>query len=750
VNLNVSFLDALFFTLVCLTLLTAFVVWPSLLFSFATSKAYFFRIMVEATFPLYIYLILSRQRQASILRHPVALSLLASLTVNFVAALLGQDMLRSVWGNLERMGGVFFQGHLLLFFLYVMYLAQIGHNYLRRFLMVVIAIGACAALHGIITKVTNNAFLGRDQWFPRVSGTFGNPAFFASFLVVVIFVTLIYSFHAEQRRWVKVLCLAITGMEVYCLLLTETRGAVIGLIAAVALSTFLAIVLSSGKHRRLYALALIGFVAVVVVGFALHRYYPEGSILRRVSALADEDSEVRLLQWGASLRGIRDHPLWGVGPENYYIVANKYPSHQNLSTLALSFDKPHNYILEVLVTTGMFGFAAYASMLVVVFWSISRAFRRQILRLPEFCLLVAALVAYTVQNMFLFETISASVLFYVLLAMAGLFWHQRKQESSTAGTGGRGRWYAVLVALACSLCMAWTIYKANISGIRIAAALQDGYLYSLVYPERAFASFEMAEQLPFLFDPAEMAHQSGNFAELLALSADGWHRETSLENVLNASIRMQRLAISRVPNDPRAYDSIARLYVLLATIKKEPLDPRADQAITRALELAPGKQALLFTKARIRLAQGNVHAAKSILQTLLQEFPANLSAQIEMARFYWLTGNEDAGLAVAQRVLEAGYIPPKALELDWIAAAYEKRNDYQAAKMAYELDVQSHANNSYDYWQLAQVCAKLGEKRQATAIARTIQELEPSREKEMEDFISKIIGNPYSQNPPTQ
>jgi hypothetical protein len=424
-----------------------------------------------------------------------------------------------------------------------------------------------------------------------------------------------------------------------------------------------------------------------------------------------------------------------------------------VSTLALSFDKPHNYILEVLVTTGIFGFAAYAAMLVAVFWSVSRAFHRHILRLPEFCLLVAALVAYSVQSMFLFETISASVLFYALLAVAGLFWQQQKQEiSGKTGTRRRWRWNAVLVAFGCCLCMAWTIYKANISGIRIAAALEDGYLYSLVDPERAFASFETAAHLPFLFDPVEMGHQGGDFAEMLALSDDSWHRETSLENVVNKAIEMQRRAISRVPNDPRAYDTIARLYVLLAGIKNAPLDTRADQAIDRALELAPGKQALLYTRARIRLAQGNTQGAKVILETLLQQFPANLAAQIELARFYWLNGYEDGGLAVAQRVLQAGYIPSKALELDWIAAAYEKRNDYRGAKMAYELDVQSHANNSYDYWQLAQVCAKLGEKREATAIARTIKELEPSREKEMEDFISKIdqISNPYSQNTPTQ
>jgi hypothetical protein len=286
--------------------------------------------------------------------------------------------------------------------------------------------------------------------------------------------------------------------------------------------------------------------------------------------------------------------------------------------------------------------------------------------------------------------------------------------------------------------MAWTIYSVNVSGIRIAAALEAGDRWSLVNPQRAAGDFEAAKHLLLDFDPVEVACEYSDFAEALTLQDQSWLRGIGLENVVSSALDMQRHSISRVQNDPRPYESIARLYLALAAISKSSLDPRADAAIDKALALAPGKQSLSYTKARVKAAHGDVRAAKMILNNLLQRFPAGLEAQIEMARLDWYSGDDSAALALAQRALDAGYLPERPLELDWIGAAYEKKNNHRAAKLVYERDAFSHRNNSYDFWRLAQVCAKLGEKQKAAAIARTIAEFEPSRKQEMEDFVAVL------------
>jgi O-antigen ligase len=729
--LDESIASKFFLALVSLTLLTPLIFSQHLAYRFATSEAYFFRTMVEVTFPLYVYLTLTYKRNRSFQGDPLTISLFAALAINTISALAGANIIRSMWGNLERMGGLIFQVHLLLFYLYILLLSEIRRFYLRRFLLTAIAVGGVTALYGALVKFH---FLRGYDSTPRVSSTLGNPSFFASFLLPSIFVTLfVFVGTSHQRRWARIVFAVIVLMELYCVFLTQTRGAVVGLIAAGVLAVLFYVVLNGDKRKRLHGgIALIGVVVGTTLTFSLHSRFPDKSIFQRVFTLMNASTEFRLDQWRVALRAIGEHPLFGVGPENYYVVANRYT--ENIGNWV---DKPHNYALEVLTTTGIIGFLAYSATLMCALWCISRGLRKKAISLPGFCMLLGGLIAYSTQSMFLFDTVAAAVLFSAFLALVAMAWRHESENPSAGSNRPAGRLWPLVAAAVVSSClvMALTIYLVNVSGIRMAAALEAGDRWSLANPQMAVAEFEAAKHLPLDFDPVEVACEYSAFAEALTLENPSWRRGIELEAVVSSALDMQLQSLARVQNDPRPYEAIARLYLALAAIRKAPLDSRADAAIDKALTLAPGKQSLLYTKARVKAAHGEVGSAKVILDNLLQRFPDHLEAEIEMARLDWYSGDESTALVLAQRALDAGYLPERPLELDWIGAAYEKQNNFRAAKLVYERDAFSHRNNSYDFWRLAEVCAKLGDKQKAATIARTIAEFDPSRKQEMEDFV---------------
>ena len=118
-----------------------------------------------------------------------------------------------------------------------------------------------------------------------------------------------------------------------------------------------------------------------------------------------------------------------------------------------------------------------------------------------------------------------------------------------------------MVVVLTAVIMAVSVYAFNVCGVRIAAALLDGYTLSLVEPQRALRSLEAANRMPFDFDPSAVSQEYSAFAEMLPLTDEKWRRGISVEHVLENALERQLGAISEVPNDPREYDWVARLYL---------------------------------------------------------------------------------------------------------------------------------------------------------------------------------------------
>src|SRR5687768_9032981 len=98
------------------TLLVPVVVFPGFLFPFVTIRAVYFRVLVEVASGILLFLVLRREVRSTLRGDAFFWALLAWTAANALAAVFGVAPLRSLFGDHERMGGVWFWMHLLAYY----------------------------------------------------------------------------------------------------------------------------------------------------------------------------------------------------------------------------------------------------------------------------------------------------------------------------------------------------------------------------------------------------------------------------------------------------------------------------------------------------------------------------------------------------------------------------------------------------------------------------------------------------------
>jgi O-antigen ligase/cytochrome c-type biogenesis protein CcmH/NrfG len=736
--MNKKFITFVFIGLVVLALLTPFMVFKDLLFPFVTSKAFYLRILVELALPFYLYLFLRYPQYRPSYKNPLTISIFGFFLFNLIAGIFGVNPLRSIWGNFERMGGVFYLGHLCLLYFYVLMIGQMNSRYLRLFLQFLVGIGVTLSLDGVMVQLTRNHFLLNDPSYPRVSGTFGNPIFIASFLVIPMFLSAFFAVSAETL-WKKIMYWAFVLLQLWVILLSQTRGCVVGLGIGIFVAAVLYVVLNpSGKVRLWGGSVVLAFGVIVALLFTFHADLPQGGMLHRVFNLRDSNTEARLIQWGVALKGYKDHLLLGVGPEDYYFIANKYYNPAIHQYDPSWFDKPHNYLIEVLVESGIFGFLAYAGLQIFSLWALWAAFRKQILILPEFCLLVCGLIVYQVQNLFVFDTVGASMAFFIYIGLMGYLWHEaNKKDAKNKSAGLDPLFVNVAFGLSAAVIL-YIVYLGNITGIYVAKDINYGYAYASVDPQIAKNYFVDAQNSPFDFDPVQFSSKYADSAVNLSISPPKGTSEEFIKQNLQDAITVQQDTINHVPNDPTAWQELANLYLASSTFNKTALDPRALQAAQTAMNLAPRRPEPEMVMARLDFAENNTAGAEALYEKIISDIPQNSQAKLMLAVVYYYYGQQDKGLQLAQGVLDSGYTPPQTSLFSWMGTMYDKQNNFTAAAKVYELVAKIDPSDLQNQWLLAQDYAKLGQKDRAIAIVQSLISADPTDASHFQEFINSL------------
>ena len=234
----------------------------------------------------------------------------------------------------------------------------------------------------------------------RVLAIYHSPNALALFLGRILPISFFLLILARSaRHWQKALYATTTVALTLVVVLTFSRGAWLGLAAALIL-----VLVIRGHWRWLWA--SVGAMALAVAGL-----WAIGGADRIASAITNAQ---RLNVWQSAVTMIRDHPIAGVGLDNFlYQYRERYILPGALSEPDISH--PHNIVLDFWLRAGVLGVVAMA-WLQVNFWR--RGLR--IVRASDPLAAVLALALLAGMTDFLVHGLIDNAFFLVDLAV--VFW----------------------------------------------------------------------------------------------------------------------------------------------------------------------------------------------------------------------------------------------------------------------------------------------------------------------------------------
>ncbi len=464
--------------LVYASALVPLVIFAQYVSPFHFGKVILLRSIVEVMVVLYV-LLAWRHPVYRPKSHPITWAFLAFTLVFTLTTITSVSPLQSLWGTLERMGGLFTFWHFFLFYLIAVSVLRSKEHW-RTLLDLMVAVGVVSALYGFLQKTDWTFILGSGNR-TRPFGTIGNAALFAGYQLVVAFLAVTLTLtkrlgpnapmqHNTGERGGKLLAWALGAVLLVALLTGEHGlwvipvglisygvyllvaaagkarwfyGVAAGLMFLAAISTAVrGSLLGIGAGMLLFALlwstfhrsrraktALLGLLAGSVLFFFLAILLRDTSVvqnspyLRRITDFSSSTYTVqtRFWAWEAGLNGWSDSPrymLVGWGPENFNIPFSKHfnPKFYTGPGAETFFDRAHNTFVEMLVTMGLIGLLAYLALLGSLLWTLARFMRYDDDRRVLGIGLTAMTVAYAIHNSFIFDTSANFLTFFTILA----------------------------------------------------------------------------------------------------------------------------------------------------------------------------------------------------------------------------------------------------------------------------------------------------------------------------------------------
>ncbi len=285
-----------------------------------------------------------------------------------------------------------------------------------------------ASLIGLVQLVTGEGRIDVEGVW-RVRALYGSPNNLALVLdrgvPLALALAAFLPLAGRWRRMIRVALMLVTVTLLLACVATFSKGALLlGLPVGIALVLLLG-VRRSGQRWPLWILG--GAVLIGLAGLALLFRTPRFADLFNFET---GTSFLRVRLWQAAWQMALDHPLLGVGPDNFLYA---YRSHYVLPSAweELNLSHPHNLLLDLWTRLGLVGVLAGLWALAVAFRSAWRSFRRGSIQVWPLALGLLAGLAATVlhglidNSLFLPDLIG---LFVIALALPTHMMRSRTDE----------------------------------------------------------------------------------------------------------------------------------------------------------------------------------------------------------------------------------------------------------------------------------------------------------------------------------
>ena len=709
-----------------------------LLYPFVSPRALWLRAVVLLALPLYFYLVIVSKKFRPNFRNPLTIAVVVFFFANVLSALFGVNIQRSWWGNYERMGGVYHLMHLVILYFYILLLGSAWPKALSRLLQALVGIGSVLSGYGVLIVLKFPQLFFDPSYPSRISVTTGNPIFLASFLIIPMFLSGFFAL-TEEKIWKRNMYWSLAVLQFIGIFLTGTRGAIVGVVLGLVI-TGIVYTFKVQKQNKKFSLWGIGGILVVVLTiFALRGALPERSTLKRLITFRDSNSQARLLQWKTALRGFTDRPIVGFGPENYNVVANKYYDRSLYKYDPSWFDKPHNYLLEILVTTGLIGLLSYIAIIIFSVFSVFKNSKSEVLSLTEASVLFSGIMAYQIQNLFVFDTIAASLAFFIFLGFVGYL----LEESFVGPPEMQSKKiiipnWSVPFSGAIFLVVVYCVFVTDIGSAQVLKNINYGYAINIKNPQEAKAYFDLAFKAPFVFDRGELGIKYQDFAVRIAQDAKNQVSPEFTNEVFDSAIKALKPVTEEVNNNAIFWFDLGNLYSQQSHFNKQKVNPLAEKAILKAISLAPNRIEPYYFLVQIRVLQQNRDEAVKISENIVKLAPDIAEAKWRLSLAYKDDHKDEDAVKSAVAALSQGYEFKLVQEFRWLIDYYVDKNQYDKVVPLYEQAVKLSPLDAQLYASLATSYSKVGDKEKAIWAAKKVIEISPESRSNVEKFIQGL------------
>jgi len=220
----------------------------------------------------------------------------------------------------------------------------------ERYKLIIFAHGYCISL--LLTILFFNTYVVSGNRYTgyvnRMAGTFSNPNSFANFTILGIYMSLFIIFYENSHKAKKVIGIMYFLAFIYALILSGSRGAMIGLFIGIGALIFR---MNSSVIKRKYIIGLI----VLLLIFLIIKFNDISIYLSRFldkSSMASIYNNERFIIWRSFLRNMDKYIFFGID----------YGGMLELNTLT-AHSTAHNTYLSIFVRFGIIGAISFLGLI---------------------------------------------------------------------------------------------------------------------------------------------------------------------------------------------------------------------------------------------------------------------------------------------------------------------------------------------------------------------------------------------------
>ncbi|MBI4281496.1 O-antigen ligase family protein [Candidatus Uhrbacteria bacterium] len=646
--------------------LLPFVVVPYLP-SFNTGQHFVFRLLVDVLWIGWLLLCaLDARYRPCWTRYTVAL--LFFLGAVTLADSVGVNPYRSIWSTLPRMDG-------LIDLLHIGAYALVLRNLLRTREDWRLFFGISTVVAAIVASVSIAQRVGFFPWMilgESRTATIGNTTFFSGYLLFHIFFALVLALYA-QRRWQQWGWRATPILFVVAIFLASTRAVLL----ALGLTGIIVVLYAVGKKRHvMHRMARITIVSCVLFFFFVVpsllvalRGVPVMSSYRPLAHWIQDDAPLgtRPILWEMAWKGFLERPFFGWGQENYLAVYHRYYDSRLTQFGEYWSDHPHTILLEWLVSAGMLGLLAYAGLFFSAYRNGRLALRSRVIARGEVLIFGTALFTYVVQNLFVFDTLLTSMLFFSILAYldgAGESFSDEQMRSTSKVS-------SVVFGVSAVVFVLFFIATFEIFYTRpLTAAYYFDRMRTYALPSRV--------PIETIQDIAEKALRFETFVgthireEILVQLTGTLARQYG--DTHPSFLRFVAFAMREGEKEAARFAlPDARIFYFLGDVERaasatDPsLLPKAKVTLTKAIRLSPTNQRFWFALARVYMLERKPEAAIAMMENESLRTPLAVSDLKQLADAYSLAGRYESLATLSRLMILRDPLQPNHYRRLWFA-----------------------------------------------------------------------------------